>query len=118
MAEQKPESRITDVQKTPEETVVTVAGDIDLQHSVRFEQEALDLLAKTEGVLIFDLTQVGYLDSSGLASLVKVQSRSRKEGKRLRLAGLNDRVRGLFDITRLSSVFEIFDTLDDARKES
>lgn len=118
MAEPKSESRIVDVQETADGTVVIVAGDIDLQHSVRFEQEALDLLAGTEETLIFDLTQVGYLDSSGLASLVKVQSRCRKEGKHLRLAGLNDRVRGLFDITRLSSVFEIFDTLDEARKGS
>ncbi len=116
MAEQKPESRIVDVLDTPDGMVVAVEGDIDLQHSVRFEQEALDLLAKTQDNLIFDLTQVGYLDSSGLASLVKVQSRCRKEGKHLRLAGLNDRVRGLFDITRLSGVFEIFDTLDEARK--
>jgi anti-sigma B factor antagonist len=114
MADNEIPSRIADIRRSEELTLVTVRGDIDLQHSVRFQQEVLDLCCDVENRMILDLTQVDYLDSSGLASLVKVQSRCRKQGKQLRLVGLSTKVRGLFEITRLMSVFEIFDTVEEA----
>jgi anti-sigma B factor antagonist len=115
MSEPQGESRIKDVEQEDDLMVVTVEGDIDLQHSVRFQQEALELLGRGPRRIILDLSGVSYMDSSGLASLVKVQSRCRKENLELRLAGLNPRVQGLLEITRLASVFEIFPSVKEAR---
>jgi anti-anti-sigma factor len=54
------------------------------------------------------------MDSSGVASLVKLLSRVRRSSAALKLCGLTDRVRGVFEITRLDSVFEIYGGEDEA----
>ena len=94
--------------------VVQVAGDIDLNRSQTFQQDLLELLdAKPEHIII-DLSAVPYMDSSGVASLVKLLSRTRKRGATLTLAGLQDRVRSVFEITRLDSVFRIVASEEEA----
>jgi len=87
--------------------VVRAAGDIDLSRSVDFQRQLLLLLDERPERIVVDLTGVPYMDSSGIASLVKVLSRARKAGTGLFLVGLSARVRSLFQITRLDRVFQI-----------
>lgn len=100
-------SSITDVRWVQKCAVVDVAGDIDLSHSVEFQQQLLALLDKKPPKIVVNLAAVPYMDSSGVASLVKVLSRARKIGSVLHLVGLTPRVKSLFEITRLDSVFSI-----------
>ncbi len=94
--------------------VVDVQGDIDLHRSSEFQAALLKLLDKKPTKLVINLAGVAYMDSSGVASLVKLLSRARKMGLPLSLVGLVDRVRSVFEITRLDSVFSIFDTEEEA----
>ena len=94
--------------------VVDVAGEIDINTSPVFQQELLKLLHKRPQRIVINLSKVPYMDSSGVASLVKLLSRVRKGDLSLRLACLTDRVRGVFEITRLDTVFDIFDTEGEA----
>ena len=94
--------------------IVAVHGDIDLSHSVEFQHDLLLLIDQKPQRLIVDLTGVPYMDSSGVASLVKVLSRARKAGTDLTLMGLSPRVKSLFQITRLDGVFHIVATEKDA----
>ncbi len=64
--------------------------------------------------LILDLTQVPYIDSSGLGSLVGAYVSCHKAGQQVVLTGLNERVAKLFEITRLEPLFLIFPDLDTA----
>ncbi len=64
--------------------------------------------------MILDLTDVPYLDSSGLGSLVSAYVTRQKAGQRVALSGVNDRVLKLFEITRVEPLFLIFPTFDDA----
>jgi anti-sigma B factor antagonist len=100
-------SSITGVRWVGRAAVVDVAGDIDLSHSVEFQQQLLGLLDQKPQRVVVNLTLVPYMDSSGVASLVKVLSRARKVGTQLHLFGLTPRVKSLFEITRLDSVFSI-----------
>ena len=65
-------------------------------------------------VVIVDLTEVPYIDSSGLGSLVSAYVTRHKATRRIALSGVNDRVLKLFETTRVESLFLIFPTLDDA----
>jgi anti-sigma B factor antagonist len=94
--------------------IVDVAGEIDLNTSNAFQQELLAVLDKSPRRIVVNLSGVSYMDSSGVASLVKLLSRVRRSSAGLRLFGLTDRVRGVFEITRLDSVFEIFPTEEEA----
>jgi len=94
--------------------IVEVLGDIDLNRSQAFQQALLSLLDESPQRVVIDLSGVPYMDSSGVASLVKLLSRARKAGLGLSLVGLQDRVRSVFEITRLDSVFDIRATQEEA----
>ena len=94
--------------------IVDVAGDIDLNRSLDFQRSLLEVLDKKPGRIIVNLSGVPYMDSSGVASLVKLLSRTRKCGSQLTLVGLTKRVQSLFEITRLDVVFSICATEKEA----
>lgn len=114
MNEQTENSPVQDVRWEEAAAIVSVAGDIDLHRSAEFQQALLDLLDRKPERIVVDLTDVPYMDSSGVASLVKLLSRTRRGGVGLCLVGLSDRVRSLFEITRLDDVFDIFPTQKEA----
>ena len=94
--------------------IVDVKGDIDLSTSREFQECMLTLLDKSPSRVVVNLAAVPYMDSSGIASLVKVFSRARKREIQVVLAALNDRTRGLLEITRLDTVFDIRATVEEA----
>jgi len=63
---------------------------------------------------IVDLSDVPYIDSSGLGSLVSAYVTRHKATRRIALSGVNERVLKLFETTRVEPLFLIFPTLDDA----
>jgi anti-sigma B factor antagonist len=84
------------------------AGDVDRRHAEAFQQSLLSLVEKSPKVLVVDLTEVAFMDSSGLASLVKCLLRSGQQGVSLRLCGLNPRVNSVMEISRLNKAFSIY----------
>lgn len=64
--------------------------------------------------MILDLAGVPYLDSSGLGGLVSACTSCTKSGRRVALTGVNQRVRRVFEITKVEQVFLMFPTLSDA----
>ena len=100
----------------PEKTVVVVeaAGEIDLHRSAAFQEALLEPLNHKPQRMIVDMTDVSYMDSSGVASLVKLLSRVRRDKVDLKLAGLTPRVRNVFEITRLDTVFDLRSDVQEA----
>jgi len=72
------------------------------------------LLAEETQRLIVDLDDVGFLDSTALGVLVGALKRARGEGGDVRIVCTQPRVRKVFEITRLDSAFDLFDTVDEA----
>ncbi|MFZ1400162.1 MAG: STAS domain-containing protein [Candidatus Promineifilaceae bacterium] len=58
--------------------------------------------------IVVDLTAVNFVDSTALAALVQGMKRSRQQGGDLRLCGLGQGVRIIFELTRLDRAFDIF----------
>ena len=94
-------------------TIVDVSGDIDMGTSPGLRKLLIDSLSKT-GRLVVNLGEVRYIDSSGIASLVEVLMKARNNGKELVLFGLNRTVQEVLQLTRLTTVFEIRETEEDA----
>ncbi len=78
-------------------------------------RRVLGARAKGASRVVVDLTAVAFIDSSGLGTLVAVL-RELAPGGRLHLSGVNDSVSGLLRITRLSRIFSVFGTVDEAVK--
>lgn len=108
------ETKIDRVEQTP---VVRVKGDIDLDSSPQLRKALNSLIEAEPGVLVLDMSQVSYIDSSGLATLVESLKKVRKNGGRLCLFGLNKMVAQAFHFTHLDGVFDIHPSLEEALKQ-
>jgi anti-sigma B factor antagonist len=62
--------------------------------------------------LVLNLEEVSYVDSVGLSTLVACYTSVRKQGGELKLLNLTKRIHDLLQITKLSTVFEVYDTLE------
>ncbi|HYE03773.1 MAG TPA: STAS domain-containing protein [Phycisphaerales bacterium] len=87
--------------------VVTPMGDVDLTASPVLRQALRQVQAGKPARMVVDLAQVPYMDSSGVATLVEAMQIARKNSTRMALCGLTDRVRSIFEIARLDTVFTI-----------
>ena len=90
-----------------------VVGQIDLGTSPALRKTLLDSLKGTQRLAI-NLMAVKYIDSSGIASLLEVLKEARKSKKRLILFGLTGAVLQVLQLTRLTGVFEIRETEEQA----
>ncbi len=94
--------------------VVEVEGDIDLHQSTRFQKQLLSVLDDKPERIVVDLTNVPYMDSSGVASLVKLLSRTRERSIALKLAAPSRKVTSILEITSLDTVFDMEPSVEDA----
>src|SRR4051812_26372331 len=95
-------------------TVVQVDGQLIVGNRHELKDLIQSALDKGERKLLVDFTRTGYIDSSGLGALVSVSKRIREAGGELRLAGLNDDLRSLFELTKLDTLFTISETPEQA----
>lgn len=96
--------------------VLRPTGEIDLARSPDLRERLRSEIDRGVRRLVIDLSGVPYMDSSGVATLVEALQLSRKAGCRLLLAGLPAKVRSIFAISRLDTVFQIVDSIDEAAK--
>ena len=90
--------------------VVEVDGQLIVGNRQEFKQRVLDALDSGERKFLVDFTRTGYIDSSGLGVLVSLSKKIRDEGGDLRLAGLNEDLKTLFELTKLDTLFAISDS--------
>jgi anti-sigma B factor antagonist len=91
--------------RTPEETLVRCTGRITSTTSDTLQTTIRGLIPEAKRVVL-DLADVNYIDSSGLGALVGLYVSATKQHCQLKLIHLNHRVKELFRITKLASVFE------------
>jgi len=107
-------SLVKDVKATAEATVLVLCGDVDLHQSPALHARLVEETGKRPKKLMLDLTEVPYMDSSGVGTLVEVFRRVSAYKGKMVLFGLNDRVRSVFEITKLDRFFTIRETQDQA----
>lgn len=92
-------------------TVVDVAGRITLGEGASALRENIrDLVAKGNKKILLNLSDVSYIDSSGIGELVSAFTTVTNQGGTLKLLGLTKRVKDLLQITKLYTVFEVFES--------
>ncbi len=93
--------------------IVAFEGDVDLENSPAARAVLLEAVERGSGVLV-DLSGVGYMDSSGVASLVEAYQESKKRGARFGLVAVNPPALRVLELARLDRVFTIHATLAEA----
>ncbi|MEO7131237.1 MAG: STAS domain-containing protein [Dermatophilaceae bacterium] len=95
-------------------TIVRMGGEIDVYTASLVRESLEDQLGQGRIHLILDLSDVTFLDSTGLGVLVGRLKRARALGGSLRLVASDERVLRVFAITGLDKIFEIHADLDTA----
>ncbi|MCH7715483.1 MAG: STAS domain-containing protein [Gemmatimonadetes bacterium] len=107
----------TTVSSTPSGvTIVAVDGQLIVANRNELKETVLTSLEAGDLKFVFDFTATGYIDSSGLGVLVSISKKIREAGGALRLAGLNEDLGMLFELTKLDTLFKICDTKETAEK--
>ena len=102
---------------TPERdssNVLPLKGEIDLHVSPSVTASLNSMIEKKPQRLVVDLSDVSYIDSAGLAALIGAMQKVEGYGGKFLLAGLQETVRSIFEISRLDQVFQIFPDADAA----
>lgn len=76
-----------------------------------------DLIASGKNLLLIDLTDLEYMNSMGLNLLIQLQTKIRVAGGKMILACPNKKVKELIELTKLNTLFTIFDSLSKAQME-
>lgn len=95
------------MQAAPRSVVIFVSGEIDASAVALLSARVEEALARSPTELVFDLTDVRYLNSSGIAFFVTVIRRTRPKRMTVSIRGLSDHFRDLFRITRLGDFLEL-----------
>lgn len=96
-----------EVKREDFECLVEIKGEIDAYTAPQLKSELVPI-AEQKGIqLTLDLSNVSYIDSTGLGVLVGTLKLTRKNEGNMSLIGLNDRVSRLFKITGLNEIMDI-----------
>jgi anti-sigma B factor antagonist len=95
--------------------VLDINGKIVLGEATRTIRHTInDLLVNGGHKIVLNMMDVSYIDSSGVGELVRTYTTVTNEGRQLRLLNLTKRVREVLVITKLLTVFQVFESERDA----
>jgi anti-sigma B factor antagonist len=96
-------------------TVLDLSGKITLGEDGNLLKDKLQsLLHQNKKNILFNLAQVSYVDSAGLGAIVSAYTTVTREGGTLKLVNVTKKLQDLLSITKLLTVFETFDSEDEA----
>ena len=94
--------------------IVDCSGRITLgEGSVVLRDIVKDLLSKGQKKILLNLGDVNYIDSSGIGELVSAYTTVKNQGGELKLLNLTEKVQDLLVITKLLTVFDVYDNEAD-----
>ena len=88
--------------------VLALAGEIDLHVLPTITTSLNEMIAKKPNQLVVDLSGVPYVDSAGVAAIIDAMKAVEAYGGKFALAGLQEAVRSILEMSRLDHIFSIF----------
>jgi anti-sigma B factor antagonist len=94
--------------------ILEVEGDVNMFNSQELRKVFKQLLKDKVKRLLVDLTKSNYIDSSCLATLIEMQQEMNKMDAKMCLSGVSGKVLGIFEITKMDTLFKMFPSQADA----
>jgi anti-sigma B factor antagonist len=98
-------------------TVLELSGILDGIRGNQLRQEVSEIVKNGSDILLIDLKDVKFVDSSGLGALVSAMQMVRKAESKLFVCSVNDQVRMLFELTKLDRIFQTFADKDEFNRQ-
>ena len=97
-------------------TVVELQGELNNDFTELFQNTITGVIAAGRDGIVFDMSEVGFIDSQGLERLLWARDYCRENNCQIRLAGLDENCAKILEITRLESEFDYYTELSEAVK--
>jgi anti-sigma B factor antagonist len=94
--------------------LLEVTGDLDAANSQILRDALVPAIDQEGGVIVIDMTEVNYIDSVGLGTLVAGLKRANEHGAQLRFVVTNPQIQKVLNITGLVRVLDVYETSDSA----
>ncbi|MBD2562839.1 MULTISPECIES: STAS domain-containing protein [Nostoc] len=98
-------------------TVLELSGILDGIRGNELRREISGLLANGAEILLLDMKEVKFIDSSGLGALVSGMQMARNANAKLFVCSINDQVRMLFELTKMDRIFQSFADQDEFNRQ-
>jgi len=96
--------------------VVAIKGTVlDASNTQEF-REKMSLTLQKERDVVLDMSQLQFIDSSGIGAILSCLRNLNGQGKDLKICGLSKPVKVIFDLVRIQRIIEIFSTLEEAKQ--
>ena len=100
--------------RTSENTrIIDVEGDVDLRGSPQLRKLLFEALKESPKVVI-NVTNIRYIDSSGIAVMLEALRESQRLKRQFVLYGMNPQVHDVFKLTNVLRIFQVVDTEEQA----
>ena len=97
-------------------SILDIEGEVDLYNSKEFKDTIKELIGQDKKRIIINLEKVGYIDSSGIGSMISSLSMLKKIGGELKIINVFSSVKKVFELTKLDVFFQIYDNEEEAIK--
>jgi anti-sigma B factor antagonist len=97
-----------------DKAVLHVSGRMNAENAAHFESECESCISEGFTNLVVDLGDLVYISSAGLRSVLTVAKKLKDKGGVLRICRLTGMVRQVFEITKLTQVFPLHDSVESA----
>src|SRR5690606_26094245 len=94
--------------------IIAPSGRIDTATSSEFDRALSAVIDRGDIHLVIDLTGLDYISSTGLSAFLTAAKKIRAAGGRMALAGLNNRIRLVFEMSGFLRLFPVFPSVDAA----
>ncbi len=94
--------------------ILTITGRMDSVSAPELDTHVDEQIAGGEKFFIVDLSGLDYISSAGLRSMLTMAKKLKEEAGTLKLCGLKGVVREVFDVSGFSTIFTIYDSLEQA----
>jgi len=104
-----------DMKEIGDVTVMIVKGKLmGGPETISVHDQVKELIEQDKKKVVIDLSHVAWMNSSGLGTMMGCLTSLKNAGGDLKLAGVTEKVKSLFMITKLITIFETYDTSDEA----
>lgn len=98
-------------------TVVSVKGKVDTVTAPDFGKYLEEQINKNQNTLIVNMAELYYMTSAGLREILGAGKKLKEKGHEILLAGLQENIQEVFQISGFASLFKIFDTEESALEQ-
>ncbi|MFW5500609.1 MULTISPECIES: STAS domain-containing protein [unclassified Maridesulfovibrio] len=88
-----------------EEVLIKISGEVDFTGTPDLREKMHAFVKQTSGEVLVDLSELEYLDSSGLASLIELRRILNKDSRSVKIIAVTDQVDRLLNLTQVKSLF-------------